>query len=418
MPEVKEILDGLKQEVKTAHEELQQAAAEMKQYNERVEKLEKTKGKVPESVQTALDQVSAAVEGMDAKHTSISETIETLEAKMVEALSSEDVVNAEAKKLDAQHSREFKEFIKRGAVGEKADSLVELQKKAMYTGSDPDGGFAVPRPMSNMIIEAMKEATPFRREAATTTISGDVFKYLIDIDDVDAGWVAERESRSETSTPKIHPASINVHEMAANPALTQTMLDDAAFNVESWLAGKVANKFSEIEAEAFLLGNGNGKPRGLLTYATGNSWGQIEQIASGAAAGLTADALMDLQDALKEKYASGAKWNLNRRTLSIIRKLKDSTGQYLWQPGLQAGQPSTLLGDQIVRMNYMPTVGAGNLAIAYGDLKKAYLIVDRQAIRVLRDPYTKTPYVLFKTNARVGGDVVNFEAIKLMKVGV
>ena len=421
--EVKSQLSGLTGEVKQSIEKLQQASTEFKAYNDRLEKVEKKTGHIPADMEEKLGKIDSAVESFESKTETITKSIETLESKLNEFEEAETKRENSGDALDKKHQEAFTAFARYGvkqfedSKGADHKELEDLQQKAMYAGSDPDGGYVVPRPMSNLIITAMRDATPFRENADSTTVSGDTFSYLIDLGEAGSGWTAERAARQGTDTPQLYPAKITVHEMYANPALTQQILDDAAFNIEAWLSNKVAEKFADMEAEAFLLGDGVGKPRGVLTYPDGtDTWNTIEQISSGAATSITPDSLYELQDALKEKFASSAKWYMNRRTVSFIRRMKDADGQYLWQPSLQVKTPPTLLGDPIVRMNYMPTVAAGALAMMYGALNQAYLIVDRLAIRVLRDPYTQTPYVLFKTNKRVGGDVVNFEAVKLMKV--
>ena len=421
--EVKSQLAGLTQQVKQSIDKLQEASTDFKAYNDRLEKVESKTGHIPADMEEKLTKIDGVVETFESKTESITSSIESLESKLNELEKAEEKRSNSDEALDAKHAQAFQSFARYGikkfddSKGADHKELEDLQQKAMYAGSDPDGGYVVPRPMSNLIISAMRDATPFRVNASSTSISGDTFSYMIDLGEAGAGWTAERASRPETDTPKLYPARITVHEMFANPALTQQILDDAAFNIEAWLSNKVAEKFADMEAEAFLLGDGVGKPRGILTYPEGtDTWNKIEQIASGSANGITPDALYDLQDSLKEKFASSAKWYMNRRTVTLVRKMKDANGQYLWQPSIQVKAPTTLLGDPIVRMNYMPKVAAGALAMMYGALNQAYLIVDRLAIRVLRDPYTQTPYVLFKTNKRVGGDVVNFEAMKLMKV--
>lgn len=417
--EVKDMLESIKQETKQTHTQLMEAVTDFKAMDKRMDEAEKKMGVIPADLQETMAKINTSVDGLDTKHNKLIEDIDGLQTKL------NDIEEAGAGSQDAEtkladeHMVEYKSYMRRGIHangGADETKLTDFQKKSMYAGSDPDGGFVVPRPMSNMIQTAKRDATPFRQYASSTTVSGDMFRYLIDIGEAGGGWVTERGARGQTDTTQLQEGNILVHEMYAGPALTQTILDDAAFPIENWLGMKVADKFADLEANAFLLGDGAGKPRGMLTYDNGTSWGQIEQVVSGGATTITADALFTLQDSLKEIYAGNAKFYMNRRTVSAIRKFKDSANQYLWQPGLKDGEPSTLLGDPLVKMNYMPTVAANALAMTYGDLAKAYLIVDRFATRILRDPYTSTPYVIFKTNARVGGDVVNFEAMKIMKV--
>jgi HK97 family phage major capsid protein len=208
-----------------------------------------------------------------------------------------------------------------------------------------------------------------------------------------------------------------VHELYAQPKATQKLIDDAAIDIEAWLADKVSTIFAKKENTAFISGDGVGKPRGILTYSDGTSWGTIEQVASGSSGAVTADKLLELYYSLKEDYAVNATFLMNRSTVEAVRQLKDNTNQYLWSPGLHLGAPDTLLGVPVYQAADMPVPAADSLSIACGDFKSAYQIVDRTGVRVLRDPFTDKPFVKFYSTKRVGGDVINFEAIKLMKLG-
>jgi len=420
MPEP--VLEEIKAETKKTHTAMMEAVTDFKAAQVKLEALETKVGEVPSDLTETLAKIDTSIDAFDTKHADLITQYEAVEQKLNDLEAAGVDTKAVEEKLAEEHGVEFKSFLRYGVnAGEKgADekNLLDLQQKSMYAGSDPDGGFVIPRPMSNMIQTAKRDATPFREEASSTTVSGDMFKYLIDIGELASGWVTERAARGKTATPNLHEASIMVHEMYAGPALTQNVLDDAAFPLESWLSGKVGESFGNLEAYAFLLGTGSGQPRGILTYADGNAWGQIQQLETATASVIAADDLIEQQGDLKEAYAANAKWYMNRRTITAIRKLKTDASnlEYMWQPGLQAGAPSTILGDPVVKMNYMPVIADSALSIMFGDLKKAYLIVDRYATRVLRDPYTQTPYVIFKTNGRVGGDVVNFEAVNLTKI--
>jgi len=270
--------------------------------------------------------------------------------------------------------------------------------------------------MSGRIVATVFESSPVRAVAAVETIGSDSLELLVDKDEAGAGWVAETEARAETASPDLAKIAIPAHEIYAEPRATQKLIDDASIDVETWLAGKVAEKFARTENTAFVNGSGVGQPRGFLTYPAGTAWGQIEQINSGSAGAVTADGLLDLQHALKEAHGAGAVWLANRLVLRDIRKLKDANGQYLWQPGLRLDGQETLLGRPIHAASDMPVAAANSLSVAIGDFRSGYQIVDRIGIRVLRDPFTAKPYVKFYTTKRVGGDVVDFQAIKLQKL--
>lgn len=312
----------------------------------------------------------------------------------------------------------FRNYVRKNNAGSAVDEI-----KALSVGSDPDGGYTVTPDMSGRIAQLVRDTSPMRQVANIVTIGTDALEGIHDLNEATSGWVGENEARSETATPKIGEYRIPVHEQYAEPRATQKLLDDAMFNVEEWLAGKIAERMARMENEAFVTGNGVRKPRGFLTYAAGTpsagAFNVIEQINSGANGGFAAeapgDALISLVFALKSAYRENAVFMMKRSTLAEVRKLKDDTGNYLWQPDFQLKQGGALLGFDVVEAEDMPDVANGSLSIAFGDFKADYQIVDRQGVRILRDSFTAKPYVKFYTTKRVGGDVVNFEAIKLMK---
>lgn len=288
---------------------------------------------------------------------------------------------------------------------------------ALSTGSDPDGGYMVPTERSARVIKKVYETSALRSFATVETISGKELIIPRDEGEFGYGWIGETEAPTETTTSQFGESKIAVHEMYAEPRATQQMLEDAGFDVEGWIDRKVGEKFGRVEATAFFTGTGVNKPRGLLTYAAGTSNGQIEQVVSGAAAAVTADGVYNLVFSLKDYYTANARFMMKRTTVRDVLKLKDGDGQYMWQMGdIKAGVPATLLGYQVVRAEDMPTVEASALAIAFGDFAAAYTIVDRLGITLLRDNLTAKPYVKFYNRRRVGGDVVNFEAVKLQKI--
>jgi len=297
------------------------------------------------------------------------------------------------------------------------------ERKALSVGTDPDGGYVVNPDLSGRIVMKVFESSPMRAYASVQVISSDALEGLFDLNEASSGWVGETDSRPETNTPQLGKWRIPAHELYAKPKATQKLLDDASINMEAWLASKVAEKFARDEANAFVVGNGVNKPRGFLTYGSGTTLpGTIEQFPTGASGALAAapsggDALINALYGLKQQYRNNATWFMNRATLTLVRKAKDSDGAYLWSPGIAAGQPATLLGYPVASFEDMPDPASNSLSIAVGDMRETYQIVDRLGIRTLRDPYSAKPYVEFYTTKRVGGDVVNFEAIKLVKLG-
>lgn len=295
--------------------------------------------------------------------------------------------------------------------------LEQLQLKALSAGTDANGGYLVTPQMAQTIQQLVAESSPLRQLAAVETISGDSLDLIEDAGEMEAEWIGEIADRTDTDTPALGKNSIDTHEMYAQPKATQKLIDDASIDIEQWVAQKVAEKFARLEATAFIGGDGSGKPKGILSYAAGTDAGEVEQVLSGSAGNVTGDALLKLYYALKDEYAKRATFLMHRTTVQAVRLLKESTtNQYLWQPGLAAGTPDTLLGVPVALAADMPVPATGSLSVAIGDFKRAYLIVDRVGIRTLRDPYTAKPFVKFYTTKRVGGEVVNTEALKLLKL--
>lgn len=297
-------------------------------------------------------------------------------------------------------------------------------RAAMSVGSDPDGGYLVEPTLGGRIAKRVFETSPIRQVANVTTIGTDALEGFADLDEAGSGWVGETDARTETSTPQIGQYRIAVHEVYAEPKATQKLLDDASWDIESWLANKVADRFARQENAAFVHGDGILKPRGFLDYTTSDAddgtrnWNVLQHVLSGAAGDFDTDggdALIDLVFSLKAAYRANANWLMSRQLVGEVRKLKDADGRYLWQPDFQQRQGGLLLGYPIVEAEDMPELEADSLSVAFGDFNAGYQIVDRVGIRVLRDPYTQKGFVKFYSTKRVGGDVVNFEAIKLMK---
>jgi HK97 family phage major capsid protein len=303
--------------------------------------------------------------------------------------------------------------------GEHRAAFDRLQKR-LSVDSDPDGGFVVTPEFSARVSTVLFETSPVRQVATVETISTDALEGLFDGDEATVGWVNEQGARAESATPQIGLWRIPTHEMFANPFATQKLLDDAFLDMEGWLAGKVSERMSRFENSAFVVGNGVGKPRGFMTYPAGTNRGQIQQVVTGAVGApfITAEGIINIVYALKSGYRTGAVWAMNRASVGVIRRIRDDsgaaagTGQFMWQPGFGA-QPQTLAGYPIVEMEDMADFAGAALPYAFGNFAAAYTIVDRQGVRILRDPYSSKPFVSFYTTKRVGGDVINFEALKI-----
>jgi HK97 family phage major capsid protein len=307
----------------------------------------------------------------------------------------------------------------------KGDQLLSPDEaKALSVGSDPDGGYVVDPDTSGRMIRKIFETSPVRQYASVQVISTDALEGLRDLDETSFGWVGETSSRTETTTPQLDKWRIPVHEMYAEPRATQKLVDDAAIDMEAWLADKVADKFARAENTAFVNGTGVDQPRGFLTYPAGTTNpGQVVQKTTGVNGDFAtdpdgADALITMIHTLKAQYRANGVFAMNRTTLGAVRLLKDSQGRMLWQPSIAAGMPSTLLGYPVASFEDMPDYTVTNAtAIAFADFAEFYQIVDRLGVRTLRDPYTAKPYIKYYSTKRVGGDVANFEAGVLLKFG-
>lgn len=388
--------------------ELGRAFDEFKKTNDaRLEEI-KTKGYASSDKEEKLEKLNTSMTDMEAKI-----------AQLTDAMNRTGTPSNEQGKSDAKLA-EYKDalhkYMRKGI--EVPKELTDYAAKAMSVDSDVDGGFFVSPEMSSEIQTKVFESSPIRQLASVQLISTDSFEILHDLDEADSGWVGEIQARPETGTPQIKKTIVPIHELYAQPLATQKLLDDAAVNIESWLAEKVSSKFMRDEATAFVSGDGNLKPRGILNYGAGDGFGLIQRKETAANNAIVADELIDVQSLLKEAYQGNATWLINRLMIGYIRKFKDVTsGQYLWQPGLAQGAPATLLGRPVMMASDLPSAVAANTdMIMYGDFRAGYQIVDRLGIRVLRDPYTSKPYVKFYTTKRVGGAVKDFEAIKSLKV--
>lgn len=323
--------------------------------------------------------------------------------------------------LDPQRAAFVDRYLRRGQ-----EAGVELKSFSGASGSV--GGYAVPREIDAEIERVLKAMSPIRAIANVVKTGTAGYRKLVTTGGVASGWASETGARGETATPSFAEIAPPSGELFANPAASQAMLDDAAFDVESWLAREIAAKFAAAEGAAFVNGNGTNRPKGFLTYpvtaeADGvRAFGTLQYVASGAAGAFAssgaADRLIDLVQAVKAPYRQGASFVMNSKTLAGIRKLKTSDGQFLWQPGLAGAAPATLLGYPVVEAEDMPDIAADALAIAFGNFASGYVVAERNETSILRDPYSNKPFVHFYAVKRIGGAVANSEAIKVMKFAV
>ena len=318
-----------------------------------------------------------------------------------------------------EHKAAFGLYVRAGESG----GLKRLEAKALSAGSGPDGGYLAPDSLERTVLQRLAALSPIRGIASVQQISGGQYKRAVSVGAPATGWVAETAARPNTDAPTLSQLAFPAAELYAMPAATQTLLDDAVVDIEQWLAGEVETAFAEQEGIAFVTGNGQGRPKGFLASDTvaNSAWtpGKLGFVGTGSAGAFAAsnpsDVLFDLVYALRAAYRQNARFVMNRRTQSAIRKFKDADGNYLWQPPLAADRAATLMGFPVTEAEAMPDLANGSLSLAFGDFRRGYLVVDRTGLRVLRDPYSAKPYVLFYTTKRVGGGVQDFDAIKLLK---
>ncbi len=336
------------------------------------------------------------------------------------AASSAGAKTAQEQGDDGEYKAAFMRYITKGLEPDVA------QFKAMSTSVDEQGGYFLPTDLSSRVVTRQLDTTPMRQLATVMSISSDAVEMLVNASEAEAQWVSEIAARTDTDEGTIGRIRIPAHELYAQPKATQKLLDDSVLNVEEWLVSRIASAFAKKENLAFVSGDGVNQPRGFLSYttaATGDDtrpWGVMEHVATGASGTFAssggADVLISLMNKLKAGYLPKATWLMPRSVVDAVRKFKESgTGAYIWQPSLQAETPASLLGYPIMLADDMPVMAASSLSVAFGNFAEGYTIVDRIGLQTLRDPYTAAPFVKFRSSKRVGGDVVNFDAIKVLK---
>lgn len=312
---------------------------------------------------------------------------------------------------DAEYTDAFRAHFRRGEV-----------QAALNKGADNEGGYLAPVEWDRSITDRLVIVSDMRQLATVQPCSGAGLTKLFNLGGTASGWVGEASPRPQTGTGQFAALGFGWGEIYANPAATQQLLDDSEIDLEAWLAGEVEIEFAKQEGDAFFSGNGVNKPFGILTYVEGGDnaakhpFGAIKAVNSGVAAGLNGDSILDLVYDLPSAFTAGAKFAMNRKSQGVVRKLKDAQGNYLWQPSLVAGQPSTLAGFALQDVAAIPDVAANATAVLFGDFKQTYTVYDRKGVRVLRDPYTNKPYVMFYTTKRVGGGVHNPEPMRALKI--
>lgn len=326
--------------------------------------------------------------------------------------------------IEAPHQKAFEAYLRSG--DDDALRGLDLEGKAMSSAVAADGGYLVDPQTADTIKNVLEGTSSIRAIANVVNVEATSYDVLIDLSDLGSGWASETGSTTETGTPTIERITIPLHELSALPKASQRLLDDSAFDIDTWLAGRIADRFARAEAAAFINGDGTDKPTGILTHPTlANDswiWGNIGYVATGTSGDFDAtnpaDAIVDLVYSLGAEYRANGAFVMNSKTAGAVRKLKDLDGRFLWSDGLAAGEPARLMGYPVVIAEDMPDIGADAMSIAFGDFAAGYTVAERPDTRILRDPFSAKPHVLFYATKRVGGDVSDFAAIKLLKFGL
>ena len=326
--------------------------------------------------------------------------IEKMELSLQRPLFSETTISAK--------TTGFSNFVRKGVEG--------LNQKSLSGQSEAGGGYLIPHPIVQLISHNISSLSVIRQLAAHTVINSDSLDLLLEKTEAEAGWIAETADRPETETPELAKIRISVHQIYAKPRVSQKLLDDASINIDEWVSKKIADKFLGVENKAFLFGDGNGKPRGILKGETcafdQQEWGKVSTLKTGVKGSFEdSDQLLQAVYALKAKYLPGAVWIMSRAVAFKIAKMKDTQGQYIWQHSFSAGQPNTLFGYPVYLCDEMAVENETERLI-FGNIKEAYHVVDRAHMSMLRDPFSAKPYVEFYATKRVGANLVNCEALK------
>lgn len=385
----------------------------------------------PRGMETVLD-VKAALTGFLSEVSAFQGEVKTLVKQQDERMTMLDRKMTTygrpplsgAMEQGAPHRKAFNAYLRTG--DDDALRGLALEGKALNSAVAADGGYLVDPQTADAIRSMLVSTSSIRAIAQVVQVEAASFDVLIDRSEVGSGWATEAAAQAETGTPVLERISIRLHELSAMPKASQRLLDDSAFDVEGWLAGKIATRFLRAESAAFVSGDGVDKPKGFLTppkvAQASWAWGSLGYVASGAASDFAttnpADCIINLVYALGAEYRANATFVMNSKTAGAVRKMKDADGRFLWSDGMAAGEPARLMGYAVLICEDMPDIAAGAHAIAFGDFRAGYTIAERPDLRILRDPFSAKPHVLFYASKRVGGEVTDFAAIKLLRFAV
>ena len=368
---------------------------------------------------SAIEQSRSASE-YDAKLAKINAELEKLNDSQKAIAAAQTRTEHSGEQVGDEHRKAFRQFMRKGDVA----GLEGI--KGARVSDDTTGGYLVPAAVVGPIVQRIFDTSPVRQVARIQAITGNAIEGAVDYGQLSVSWLDEVTASSDPTTPSLKKYRIEVNNQRSSPRISPVLLEDAAVDIEAWIGEKIARDFALSENTAFVAGSGVAQPRGFTTYTTAatadatRTWGQLEHVATGTSGGFGStsngtDKMTELAYKVKAGYRANAVWMMSKATLAVARTLKNSNGDYVWSPSVQVGTPASLLGYPVVEAEDMPALGANSLSVAFGDFRAGYMIVDRIGLSVLRDPYSNNPYVTFHAVRRVGGGVVDFDAIKFLK---
>jgi HK97 family phage major capsid protein len=405
-------------------DKLGRAFEEFKSAND-VAILEAKKGSVTPEQKAKLDKIDAELDKLGEIKTRLEEVeLKAARPSGKEMADGETQAQREYREAFVSWMRNPADHERQAKVSQAAKGL-ETRAAATVTSTGSAGGFALPEQIERTIARLSRDISPIRQIATVRTVGTPDYKELFDINGAATEWVGESGTRSQTNTPDLAEVAPTFGMLSARPRASEESLDDLFFDVESWLQLSVAEAFAAAEGAAFVSGNGTNRPTGFLagpaplaTADASRAFGTLQYLPGGQAAAMptSADVFLDMIYALRARYRNNARWVTSKAILSTLRKYKDTTNAYLWQPSLVAGQPDSFMGYQIAEAEDMPAVGANAFPLAFGDFREGYLIADRVSLRVTRDDITVPGFVQWYIRKRLGGRLRNTEAIKLLKI--
>jgi len=411
-------------EIKNTIDQIGRVWDEYKQVNDqRVESIRRGDYAKMGELGAKLERIEADLQQLDGLKSSL-DRLEELESRV--RTPGRPNGDGKVRPFNPEYTKHFEHWIRSGGKNPQDEAMMaEIERKDVTIGSNPGGGYAVPKEIAQQIERFELRFSPVRRLVRVERIGSSDFHFLLNLRGTTSGWASETSTRGASNTPQLRDIVPTHGELYALPSASQWAMDDVFFDVAGWLAENIGDEFALQLGDACIRGNGSSKPTGLIntTPVTTDDFASpvraaaafqyVPSVASPFA--VTADSLIDCLYKLNSAYRTNGTWVMNSTTTGAVRKLKDTTNQYLWAPGLAAGEPNRLLGYPQETWEQMDDVGSAKFPVAFGDWRRAYLLVDRTDLRILRDEVTTIGMVRFYARRRVGGMVLNNDAAKFIR---